>query len=115
MISFILPFPPSVNAKYRQGGGRRSKGASVLRWEREAASVLNKQNISHITGRVIVEYRLDTPDNRERDAANYEKYTTDFLVARGILAGDSRRYIKKVSTEWTDNIGKVVYVTITPI
>lgn len=111
-MNFYLPFPPSVNAAYKMTRGRRSKGAAVLAWEARAKSALNSQNILPVTERVIIEYALDTPDARCRDAANYEKYVTDFLVNNLILQDDSARYIKGIYTYWNDTKGSLIYITI---
>ena len=113
MIKFILPFPPSVNIKYGiNKNGKRYKSEKVKAWERAAREALNSQNILPIHGRVIIRYTLDTPDNMERDCGNYEKFTTDFLVSQGILKGDSRRYVKRISSGWNDTPGKAIHVLI---
>lgn len=115
MTSFILPFPPSVNTKYKMSKGRRSKGDAVIAWEVRAKNALNIQNVQRVVGRVILEYALDTPDNRGRDAANYEKYVTDFLVHQNILQDDCARYIKGIYTYWNDTQGNAIHITITPV
>lgn len=114
MIKFILPFPPTVNKKYgiNKKTGKRYNLAAVKEWKRQATEALNMQNVLPVQGRVIIEYSLDTPDNRERDCANYEKYTTDFLVQQGILKGDSRRYVRGILTYWNDTPGNAIHITI---
>jgi len=114
MIKFILPFPPSVNSKYKMSRGTRSKGEKVLAWEKKARQALNKQNILPVAARCFIIYNLNHPDARERDAANYEKHTTDFLVANGVLLGDQRRYIKGILTQWTDESRDYITVNIYP-
>lgn len=112
--SFILPFPPSVNTEYKTGRGRRSKGDKVLKWADFARVCLAQQNVLPFIGRAVVILELNTPDNRTRDAANYEKFTIDFLVDMGILSGDSSRYIKGVYPHWNDIKGKEIKVIIVP-
>lgn len=114
-IEFTLPFPPSVNSKYRMSGRKRLKGKKELEWEQKATDSLNEQNIMPFQGRCYVIYELHHPDNRERDAANYEKKVTDLLVARNILTGDDRRYIKGIMTYWNDKKGKHIIIRIVPI
>lgn len=114
MIKFILPFPPSVNSAYKMSRGKRCKSEKVLAWEKEARNWLNLQNILPVLERCYIVYDLHHPDNRARDAANYEKHTTDFLVTNGILHGDERRYIKGILTQWTDISKDYISVTIYP-
>ena len=111
-MQFILPFPPSVNAKYKMNRGKRTKGDKVLAWEKLAGIAINQQNILPYSQRCFVVYELHHPDNRGRDAANYEKVTTDFLVARGILLGDDRRYIKGIFSYWNDIPGDHIIVKL---
>lgn len=112
MIKFILPFPPSVNSAYKMSRGKRCKSDKVKNWEARAREALNRQNILPVTERCFIIYHLYHPDNRARDAANYEKYTTDFLVANGVLQGDERRYIKGVMSCWKDQEGDGIDITI---
>jgi len=113
MIKFILPFPPSVNSAYGVNKkGRRFKSAKVKAWEVVARTALNMQNVQPASGRVLLEYSLDTPDNYNRDAANYEKYLTDLLVSHGVLKDDSARHVRGIFTYWNDTPGKSVHVTI---
>ena len=113
-MKFILPFPPSVNAAYKMNRGKRSKGAKVIAWEKKASDALNQQNILPYVGRCVIIYELCHPDNRTRDAANYEKSTTDFLVAKGILPGDDRRHIKGILSIWNDIKGDFITIHIRP-
>lgn len=111
-MQFILPFPPSVNTSYNINKGKRVKGAKVKEWEIRANIALNKQNILPINQRCYLIYSLNTPDNRIRDCGNYEKTLTDFLVSKGILQDDNRRYIKGILTQWNDIPGNEVHVFV---
>lgn len=114
-IEFILPFPPSTNTKYGMRGRKRTKGKKVLDWIERAHSALNKQNITQqMTERCVIIYELFVPDKRPRDDSNYVKYTTDFLVERGIISDDSRRYVKGTYSFWNDDKGKYIKVSIVP-
>lgn len=114
-IEFILPFPPSTNTRYGMKGGKRTKGKKVLAWIKKAHSAMDKQNITQqMTERCVLIYELFVPDKRPRDDSNYVKYTTDFLVERGIISDDSRRYVKGTYSFWNDDKGKYIKVSIVP-
>lgn len=91
MIRLELPFPPSVNSAYANGGNKRGrhKTKAYTDWEKLAGV---KVKDSHRAG--IVNYSLHIglrkPDlKRSRDLGNYEKCVSDFLVAHGVVADDS--------------------------
>ena len=115
-IEFVLPFPPSTNAKYGMNGKKRVKGADVKKWITKAHSAMNKQNvIQQMTERCILIYELFVPDGYPRDDSNYVKYTTDFLVERGIIPDDDRRYVKGTYSFWNDKPGKYIKVSIVSV
>lgn len=111
-IEFYLPFPPSVNSKYGISKGKRFKSKKDKEWELLASCELNKQNVQPIKERCFLIFELYHPDNRERDDQNYVKKPTDLLVSKGILQGDSRRYIKGTQSYWNDKKGKIIKVKI---
>lgn len=112
MMRFILPFPPSVNTAYVQGRNRRAKSRKVISWEENAKEAIRLQSLPVVRYRCDIHYMLYRPDNRCRDAGNYEKYTTDLLVSSGILVDDSFRWVRKITTEWHDKMGGFIEVTI---
>lgn len=125
-IEFILPFPPSVNTAYnmrqlkckKTGKTKlvRSKSLKVKKWLEHCKQAIDQQHITQqMDERCVVIYELNHPDLRERDAANYEKYTTDFIVQAGILRDDNRQYIKGIYSFWNDEKGDAVKVTIIPV
>jgi len=114
-IEFMLPFPPSTNAKYGMRGKKRVKGEDVVDWIKSAHSDLDKQNIiQQMNERCVIIYELFVPDGYQRDDSNYVKYTTDFLVERGIINDDNRRYVKGTYSFWNDDKGKYIKVSIVP-
>ena len=115
IVKIILPFPPSVNAKYNISRGRRVKSDDEKQWIKSATDAVNKQNIIPFIGRCYVAIELYYPDEYPRDAANYEKKVTDLLVSLKILKGDERRYIKGVFPYWNDEKGKYIIVKIIPV
>jgi len=125
-IEFFLPFPPSVNTEYNirrvkdKKTGKikivRSKSLKVKKWIESCKKAIDQQMIfQQMNERCVVIYELNHPDLRKRDAANYEKYTTDFLVQAGILREDNRQHIKGIYSFWNDTKGDAVKVTIVPI
>lgn len=114
-LEFFLPFPPSVNVKYGLKGKRRIKGKKVIDWIDSAHAALDKQNfIQTISKRCVLVYELFVPDSYNRDDSNYVKYTTDFLVERGIINDDNRRFVKGTYSFWNDEPGKYIKVSIVP-
>ena len=90
MIRLSLPFPPSVNAAYANGGNKRGrhKTAAYIVWERLAAiGIKDSHRLALKTYTLAI--CLRRPDKRTRDLGNYEKCVSDLLVAHGIVADDS--------------------------
>ncbi len=114
-MKFILPFPPSVNSKYNISRGKRTSSKKDKLWIDAATTAINQQNITPFMGRCYIFYELCHPDNRERDAANYEKKVTDLLTHLNIINGDDRRYIKGIFSYWNDKPGKYITVHIVPV
>ncbi len=110
IVTFSLPFPPSVNTAYPTSGKRRIKSSQLKAWIKEAS--ISLIGIKPIKERVKITYEYDLPDLRLRDVANYEKVVTDLLVAKGTLQDDNFRYIKEITCRWSDKKGNIVYVLI---
>lgn len=97
-----LPFPPSVNDMF--GNNKTGKGRGRYRtseydaWKTAAGLMLNGQRLSTFPVRALV--MIDIDDRRQGDCANREKAVTDLLVSHGILRGDSKKYVKRVSIGW---------------
>lgn len=99
----MLPFPPSVNSAYAQRGNRRVKAKGVILWEDKARRTLKtnyflSKPFTRHEARLV--YVLYPKDKRIRDAGNYEKILTDFLVTEGVLIDDSARYVRGITIEW---------------
>lgn len=89
MIRIHLPFPPSVNSAYANGGNKRGrhKTAAYLAWIQEASTQVKagmRQNLGHYSLHIC----LERPDKRHRDLGNYEKCVSDFLVMHGVVRDD---------------------------
>lgn len=95
MTEIRLPFPPSVNDMYIKG---RTLSPEYRAWKMEAGLRLNQQHVGAMTTRCIVHIDLD--DTRRGDCDNRAKPILDLLVTQGVLAGDSKKYVKRVSIGW---------------
>ncbi len=97
---YTLPFPPSVNGAYRNHSKGRVKTKKYISWIKEAKGALYGQPKVYFEGPVAIVLNLYIPDNRNRDCANYEKVTTDFLVNIGFLRDDS--LVRLNIQQWLD-------------
>ena len=90
MIKLELPFPPSVNSAYANGGNKRGrhKTPQYLAWIMEASTKV-KESHRQGMGPYSLQICLERPDKRARDLGNYEKALSDFLVMHGIVKDDS--------------------------
>ena len=96
-----LPFPVSVNDMYannKKGGRGRFPSSEYKAWKADASDALYKQRTRPVLGRC--EVRIDLDDTRKGDADNRAKPVLDALVAHGILGGDSKKYVRRVSIGW---------------
>ena len=90
MIRLHLPFPPSVNTAYANGGNKRGrhKTDQYVAWIEEASTRVTASHRQAL-GPYHLSICLEAPDKRIRDLGNYEKTVSDFLVMHGIVADDS--------------------------
>lgn len=93
-----LPFPPSVNGMYFNRRGGRTKTEEYKNWLNAAGLMLNRQKPRPVLFRASVSIDLD--DRRRGDADNRAKPVLDLLVSRGVLGGDSKKYVRRVSVGW---------------
>lgn len=100
MTEIRLPFPPSVNAMYvnKKTGRGRAPSKDYENWQELAGWELNAQRVKPFQGRAIIHIDLD--DTRKGDADNRAKPVLDLLVEYGVLAGDSKQHVKRVSIGW---------------
>lgn len=74
--------------------------------------MIREQRPPKIEERCVIHYSLNHPDNRTRDAGNYEKPLTDLLVMHGIIPDDGREHLRGVFSFWNDEGGNLVNVKI---
>lgn len=101
-VSVTLPWPPSLNGLFCDGKHRRTKSKRYEQWLAVAASELRQQSPAPCFGSCRVRFFLSPPDARARDADNYLKAPMDLLVSAGVLQGDSNRYVRGLTAEWSD-------------
>lgn len=111
MIEIQLPFPPSVNDMFlnnkRKGRGR-IPSPDYRAWKADASEALYRQSPRLVLGRC--EVRIDLDDRRKGDADNRAKPVLDALVTHGVLGGDSKKYVKRVSIGWEKADGCIVTI-----
>lgn len=100
-MKLILPFPPSVNALYRNVAGRgRVTSGSYQRWKDEADGALWTQSKKPISGPVNVTITLR--DKGRYDCDNKIKCLLDLLVRHGIIPDDDRTVVRRVVAQVGD-------------
>lgn len=111
MIRLGLPFPPSVNSAYANGGNRRGrhKTPQYVSWIMEASTRV-KQSDRQGMGPYNLEIFLERPDKRQRDLGNYEKAVSDFLVMHGIVKDD--HLCERLTMAWGQGLSSPCIVTV---
>ena len=76
---------------------------------------MRAQHVGVMADPAAIEIVLTPPDNRPRDADNYNKAIIDLAVSLGVLAGDSSQHVRSVTARWADEPGEAgARVRITP-
>jgi len=84
-----LPYPPSVNAAFRNvSGGGRKRTDGYRKWRKHAAEEIMVQRPAKFKGHYILRIKARRPDNRKRDIDNLIKPISDALVAAGVVKDD---------------------------
>jgi crossover junction endodeoxyribonuclease RusA len=98
LIELRLPFPPSTNNLFLNARRGRVLSPEYRAWRDQAGWELKAQKPPAMTERCVI--HIDIDDTRQGDCANREKAVTDLLVAHGVLKGDQKKYVKRVSIGW---------------
>ncbi len=89
MLTYTLPFPPSVNTYYRRGAHATymSKGGRVFK--QQVADIVSQAG-GRIDGRLSVFLSLSCPTKRAYDIDGRIKATLDALQDAGVFADDEQ-------------------------
>lgn len=102
-ITFILPFPPSVNACWRNINGKTLISAAGRKFRANAIAAVYEQLRKRpklITENVSVIVKMYPPSRQRRDIDNYLKAPFDALTHAGVWKDDDQ--IKRVEMEWCE-------------
>lgn len=102
-ISLVLPFPPSVNACWRNVNGRTLISEKGRKFRRSAIVAIYEQlkrKPIAITEPVSVKVKMYPPTNHKRDIDNYLKAPFDALTHANIWKDDDQ--VKRVEMEWCE-------------
>ncbi|EKT55482.1 RusA family crossover junction endodeoxyribonuclease [Providencia sneebia] len=115
-LSLILPFPPSVNACWRNINGKTLISAKGRAFRVNAMASIYTQlrkRPSAITDLVTVTVKMHPPSKRRMDTDNYLKAPFDALTHAGVWKDDAQ--VKRVEIEWGEVVkGGRFEITITP-
>lgn len=109
MITYSLPYPPTVNGLFVEVAGKRIKTRSYREWRDEAGWAIKQQRVRHTAGPVRLMIQCVKPDNRKRDISNLTKAVEDLLVEMRVIDDDSM--VMEVTTRWV-NRGPACLVTV---
>ncbi len=101
MISYSLPYPPTVNGLFVEVAGKRIKTRSYREWRTEAGWAVLAQGKMRITGKVLLLIECVAPDKRRRDIDNLIKGVLDLLGTKhgvGVIEDDSM--VMEVRARW---------------
>lgn len=102
-ITFILPFPPSVNACWRNINGKTLISAAGRKFRANAIAAVYEQLRKRpklITENVSVIVKMYPPSRQRRDIDNYLKAPFDAFTHAGIWKDDDQ--VKRVEMEWCE-------------
>nr|WP_282564238.1 MULTISPECIES: RusA family crossover junction endodeoxyribonuclease [Providencia] len=115
-ISLILPFPPSVNACWRNINGKTLISAKGRVFRANAMAVIYEQlrkRPKAITEHVSVIVKMYPPTNHRRDIDNYLKAPFDALTHAGVWKDDDQ--VKHADITWCEVVkGGRFEITIIP-
>lgn len=102
-ILLVLPFPPSVNACWRNVNGRTLISEKGRKFRGSAIVAIYEQlrrKPIAITEPVTVKVKMYPPTNHKRDIDNYLKAPFDALTHANIWKDDGQ--VKRVEMEWCE-------------
>jgi crossover junction endodeoxyribonuclease RusA len=114
MITVTLPWPPSVNAYWRQFRGRAIISKAGREYRQAVLAILLPMRLTPYDQPVRVDIAAQQPDKRRRDVDNLAKAILDGLKAGQAYTDDS--LIHDLRIRWL-HMGSpgTVRITITPM
>lgn len=88
--TFALPYPPSVNAYWRNVRGRVLVSAAGRAYRKRVRGVVAGTELGDMAGRLGVRITAHPPDRRRRDLDNTLKATLDALQDAGLYEDDGQ-------------------------
>ncbi len=89
-LSYVLPFPPSVNRYYRHVGYRTLLSREGREYRESVLALLAGRVGQPLSGQLQVQLDLFPPDARRRDWDNFQKGVWDSLQHAGVYLDDSQ-------------------------
>jgi Holliday junction resolvase RusA-like endonuclease len=119
-ISFILPFPPSVNSIRTVARGRMISSSVYRDWQQEAGAHLVYQGFQSVDsvlvpGQVEVEIEFGRASKRNFDIDNHAKPILDLLVTYGVIEDDNNTILTRLSLIARERGLNGACVTVIPI
>jgi crossover junction endodeoxyribonuclease RusA len=112
LITFILPFPPSLNNMFINGSKGRFRSQKYDSWIMEAGCEIMRQRPRKVAGPVLLTFEFqEGRDNRKRDISNLVKAPEDLLVKHGIIEADDGSIVRSITSKWSPEV-QGVRVTI---
>lgn len=98
-VEIKLPNPPSANALFSTGVGRRFKSRAYEIWIEEAGWRLLRQHPGSIKGKYEIEVTIGRGETRRKsDLDNRMKALSDLLVSHRVIEDDS--LAERVTLSW---------------
>jgi Holliday junction resolvase RusA-like endonuclease len=119
-ISFVLPFPPSVNSMRTVARGRMISSSVYRDWQQEACAHLVYQGYGSadailVPGQVEVEIEFGRASKRKFDIDNHAKPILDLLVTYGVIEDDNNTILTRLSLIARERGLNGAVVTVIPI
>lgn len=110
LARITLPFPVSVNQLYGGGSGQKRFPSKKYKSWLASCPILPAYNFDGVD----LFYKYFYPDNRERDAENYVKAVSDYLVKRGVIRDDCWQCVRtlQISSGGIDKNNPRVEITV---
>jgi crossover junction endodeoxyribonuclease RusA len=90
MLTLSLPFPPSINHYFSYYQGRPVLSKEARAYRHLVRRITSAKGVKPLMGPLAVRIEVHPPDNRRRDADNFQKSVLDALQHAGVFWDDSQ-------------------------